>query len=183
MFENQVGKRYAEALSNSIQDTSQLNPALESLQSFCRALEDQEQLTRFFAHPSIPGEKKDAMVKELCDRLQVGTGVRNMLLMLSDRRKILFLKNITEYFEKVVDDRLGQVRVGVNSAHELSQTNIERLVSALSEILGKTVLIDARVDESLLGGIQLQVGDQVADATIKNRLAMLKRAIEKEEVA
>jgi F0F1-type ATP synthase delta subunit len=49
--------------------------------------------------------------------------------------------------------------------------------------LGKTVLIETTEDQSLIAGIQLQVGDQVADATIKNRLAILKRTIEKEEVA
>ena len=55
--------------------------------------------------------------------------------------------------------------------------------TGLNRILGKTILIETSEDQTLIGGIQLQVGDQVADATIKNRLAILKRTIEKEEVA
>ena len=55
--------------------------------------------------------------------------------------------------------------------------------AALNEILGKTILIDTEVDESLIGGIMLRIGDQVTDDTIRNRLDMLKRTIEKEEVA
>ena len=95
----------------------------------------------------------------------------------------MILKNHADYFETVVDERLNQVRVNVISAHPLTSENIEKLKIGLNRILGKTVLIETSEDQTLIGGIQLQVGDQVADATIKNRLAILKRTIEKEEVA
>lgn len=183
MLENLVGKRYAVALSDSITEDSRLGAVLENLRSMCRAFETESQLSRFFAHPSIPHETKEAMVKELCDRLKVDETVRSILLMLTERKKILFLKNITEYFEGVVDQRLNQIRVSVCSAHPMRDENIEKLKTSLSRILGKTVLIDTRVDESLLGGILLNIGDRVADGTIRNRLAQLKQTIEKEEVA
>ena len=65
----------------------------------------------------------------------------------------------------------------------MTNENIDRLKAALNKILGKTILIDTEVDESLIGGIMLRIGDQVADDTIRNRLEILKRTIEKEEVA
>lgn len=182
MIENLIGKRYAEALSDSITESSGLSAALENLRTFTSALESDSQLSPFFAHPSIPGEKKNAMVGDLCDRLGVDANVRNLLLTLSERKKILYLKNITEYFEKVVDDRLNNVRVLITSASELGQAAIERLTSSLSKILGKTVLLTVNVDPALLAGVVVRVGDLVVDATVKNRLALLKRTIEKEEV-
>lgn len=183
MIENLIGKRYAEALSTNVREDSLLNPVLENLQAFKSAMETQDQLVRFFSQPSIPLEKKNSMVRDLCDRLKVEQAVCNLLVLLSERKKILFLENITEYFEKIVDRRLNQVRVSVQSAQELNKTNIEKLRSGLAGILGKTVLIDVHVNESLIGGIQLKIGDQVADATIKNRLNLLKQKLEKEEVA
>lgn len=183
MIENLIGKRYAEALSNSVKEDSLLNPVLENLQACKNIFATQDQLVRFFSQPSIPLEKKNNMVRELCDRLNVEQVVCNLLVLLSERKKILFLGNIAEYFEKIVDRRLNQVRVSVRSAQALSNANIERLRSAFTGILGKTVLINANVDESLIGGIQLKIGDQVADATIKNRLILLKQKLEKEEVA
>ncbi len=183
MIENLIGKRYAEALSSSVKQDSLLNPVLENLQAFKSALDNQDQLVRFFSQPSIPLEKKNSMVRDLCDRLKVEQVVCNLLVLLSDRKKILFVENIAEYFEKIVDRRLKQVRVSVQSAQALTNANIERLRSALNSILGKTVLIDVHVNESLIGGVQLKIGDQVADATIKNRLTLLKQKLEKEEVA
>ena len=183
MIENVISKRYAKALSGSISDESMLNRALENLKDFGDAFESNRQLERFFSHPGISEAKKNALVSQLCDRLQAESVVRNLLAMLTQRRKILLLKNIAGYFEAVVDERLNQVRVNVTSAHPLTGKNIEKLEVGLNRILGKTFLIVTREDQTLIGGIQLQVGDQVADATVKNRLAILKRTIEKEEVA
>ena len=183
MIENVISKRYAKALSGSIADESMLNRALENLKDFGDAFESDRQLERFFSHPGISEAKKNALVSQLCDRLKAENVVRNLLAMLTQRRKILFLKNIAGYFEAVVDERLNQVRVNVTSAHPLTSENIKKLEVGLNRILGKTILIVTREDQTLIGGIQLQVGDQVADATIKNRLAILKRTIEKEEVA
>ena len=103
--------------------------------------------------------------------------------MLNERGKIIFLEKIIEYFEQVVDRRLNQIRVYVTSAHTLTDVNIDRLKTALNKILEKTILIDTKVDESLIGGVILRIGDQVADDTIRNRLRILKQTIEKEEVA
>ena len=183
MIENVISKRYAKALSGSIGDEDSLKRALGNLKDFGDAFETDSQLERFFSHPGISEEKKNKLVTQICDRLEADNVVRNLLALLIQRRKILFLKNIADYFESVVDQRLNQIRVSVISAHPLTGENIEKLKVGLNQILGKTILIETSEDQTLIGGIQLQVGDQVADATIKNRLAILKRTIEKEEVA
>ncbi len=183
MLENQVGKRYAEALSRSISDTGSLEKALENLKAFNEAMKIEPKLARFFEHPSISMDKKNNVVQEICGRLSVEEKVSNMMTLLNERRKILFLEKIVEYFERAVDCRLNQVQVHVASAYPLISINIDRLKATLNRILGKTILINTEVDESLIGGIMLRIGDQVADGTIRNRLEILKRTIEKEEVA
>ena len=183
MLENQVGKRYAEALSGNIDDDSQLEGALQNLRDFGEAMKIEKQLPRFFEHPSISTEKKKNVVEELCGRLKTGNKVVNLLVLLNARGKIIFLDKIIEYFEQVVDRRLNQIRIYVTSAHSLTDGNIDRLKTALNKILDKTILIDTQVDESLIGGVILRIGDQVADDTIRNRLRILKQTIEKEEVA
>ena len=183
MLENQIGKRYAEALSGNISDDSQLGVALKNLKDFGEAMKKEKKLLRFFEHPSISTNKKKNVVEELCGRLQIGDKIVNLLVLLNERGKIIFLEKIIEYFEQVVDRRLNQLRVYVTSAHSLTDANIGRLKTALNKILEKTILIDTKVDESLIGGVILRIGDQVADDTIRNRLRILKQTIEKEEVA
>ena len=104
MIENVISKRYAKALSSSISDEGVLKRALESLKAFADAIESDRQLERFFSHPGIPETKKTALVDELCDRLQAENVVRSLLTMLTQRRKVLFLKYIADYFETVVNE-------------------------------------------------------------------------------
>lgn len=181
MIENQIGKRFAVALSDSISDEKRLQTALENLRWFQDAFETDPQLNRFFIHPSFPQENKAALVKEMCDRVSALDEVRNLLKLLVERNKMMFLKNITEFFEHAVAQRLSQVRVDVVSAYPLTDPQMKKLQSALERILGKNAIIDAIIDESLIGGLRLSVGSLVADATIKNSLALLKRFIEQEE--
>jgi F-type H+-transporting ATPase subunit delta len=182
MIENVIGKRFAEALSNSIKDEKKVRKALENLDSFDHAFSTDTQLSHFFLNPSIPPENKRALAKEMCDRFSVEPEVRKMMEMLVDRKKMSFLKNIREYFQDVVDKRSNQARVNVTSAYPLSDKHIKKLRTSLSEFLQKDVLIETDVDESLIAGIKLRAGSIVADSSIKNSLALLKNAIENEEV-
>ncbi|MDH5763593.1 MAG: ATP synthase F1 subunit delta [Nitrospinota bacterium] len=181
MIENQIGKRFAEALSEAVTDDKRLQTALENLRWFQEAFQTEPNLNRFFSHPAFPQRNKAALVKEMCDRVSALDEVRNLLKLLVDRNKMMFLKNITEFFEHVVAKRLKQVRVNVVSAYPLSDEQLSKLHSALERILGKSAIIDVKVDEDLIGGLRLSVGSLVADATIKNSLALLKRSIEQEE--
>lgn len=182
MIENQIGKRFAEALSDSIQDEAALKEALENLRSMDDGMQANPKISKLFIHPSIPDKTKMALVASMCDTLSTGETVRNILQLLVERKKMAYLKNIREYFEKMVADRLNQVRVQVISASAMNDEQINKLKSSLDQILGKSAEIEASVDESLIGGLRVHVGSWVADATIQNRLALLQRSIKKEEV-
>ncbi len=182
MIENQIGKRFAEALAGAVTDDKRLQTALENLRWFQDAFDVEPKLGRFFVHPGFPQEKKAALVEEMCDRVDALVEVRNLLKLLVDRNKMVFLKNITKFFEHAVDQRLKQVRVNVVSAYPLNDSQQKKLKSNLERILGKSAILESSVDESLIGGMRLNIGSLVADATLKNGLALLKRSIEQEEV-
>ena len=181
MIENQIGKRFAEALSDAIQDTAALNPALEALKALREGFETEPHLGRFFIHPGIPEERKQALARELCDRLGAPEPVRRLVGILVDRQKMPCIRNIAEYFEEFVDHRLNRIRVKVVSAHPIGQGELDKLKTSLERLLGKTTILESTEDPSVLGGLRLVVGSQVADATLQNRLAQLRHAIRNEE--
>ena len=82
----------------------------------------------------------------------------------------------------MVDKRLNRTRASVISATALTKPQIQQLNTSLNNVIGKEILIETSVDESLLGGIILRIGDLVADASIRSRLNIMKRFIETEEV-
>ncbi|MCA9484071.1 MAG: ATP synthase F1 subunit delta [Nitrospina sp.] len=181
MLENQIGKRFAEALSDSIEDPAKLSQALDSLTAISEAFKSDPNLNRFFIHPSFSEERKQDLANELCAKTGAGDEVRKLIALLVHRQKIQYVKNIAQYFQDFVDRRLNRVRVEVISAHPIGQAALDKLKTSLDRQLGRTAIINTAVDESLIGGIRLLVGSRVADATIKNRLEQLKNAIRNEE--
>ena len=137
MIENQIGKRFAEALSDSIEEDGKLSSALNNLQTLVSGFQSEPMVSRFFIHPSIPDEKKSAFVKELSDKINAISEVRNLLKVLLERGKMTYLKNILEYFEQFVMKRLNQVRVDVVSASPMSENQINKLKTSLDQVLGK----------------------------------------------
>ncbi|MFQ5717623.1 MAG: ATP synthase F1 subunit delta, partial [Nitrospinales bacterium] len=152
MIENIIGKRYARALSATLENDSALETVLRSVKSIGEAFQVEPQLTRFFAHPGIPRENKISMVNDLCDRVKAQTEVRKLLTLLVERKKILFLNNIAEHFEEVVDQRLSQARAVVVSAYPMTGKNQERLETSQQRNTGKKVLVEMATDESLIAG-------------------------------
>ena len=181
MIENQIGKRFAEALMGAIPDTSGLSAALETLTAFSEAFATEPNLYRFFIHPSYPEDRKQALADELCAKFKAPEPVRRLIRILVDRQKMPYVKNIAAYFQGMVDRRLNQIRVKVVSAYPVGQAELDKLKTSLDRQLGKTAILETTVDESVLGGIRLVVGSLVADATVRNRLTQLKRAIRNEE--
>ena len=76
----------------------------------------------------------------------------------------------------LADDR-GEVTADVVSAVPLSDDQKQRLTATLAEKSGKTVKLNTRVDESLIGGMIVKLGSQMIDSSIKSKLASLQNAM------
>jgi F-type H+-transporting ATPase subunit delta len=84
---------------------------------------------------------------------------------------------ILDEFELLADEAAGRVRATVTTAVELSIDDRENLRQQLSERLGKEVRVTAAVDPSIIGGLKLQYGDHLIDASLATRLQQLRRRL------
>jgi F-type H+-transporting ATPase subunit delta len=87
------------------------------------------------------------------------------------------LDEFAEAYQEVQDEQAGIARVGVHSSHPLEPDEQEQLREVMSVITGRTVKLSYEVDETLLGGVKLQVGSTVYDGTIRTQLEELRRQL------
>ena len=87
------------------------------------------------------------------------------------------IDEIAEQFEALADDAAGRVRDTVTTAIPLSEADREALGKDLSRGLKKEVRLEARVDPAILGGLILEVGDRLTDASVAARLDQLRRRV------
>jgi F-type H+-transporting ATPase subunit delta len=94
----------------------------------------------------------------------------NFVRTLADNRRLGYLPEIAELFDRFKDEAEGTVDVTVTSAAALSQEESGRLVAALTRRFGRQVRVHAQVDPALIGGAVIRAGDLVIDGSLKSKL-------------
>jgi F-type H+-transporting ATPase subunit delta len=94
----------------------------------------------------------------------------NFLSILVSKRRIFFLKTIFQSFLSLVAKKKGELKASLVSSKNLSPEELNNLNKEISQVIGTSVSFDYKVDESLIGGLQMQLGSLMVDTSIKNKL-------------
>lgn len=84
---------------------------------------------------------------------------------------------VADEFAEIIVTRQNRYIARVTSAIALSQAQLERLGRALNAVYGRELKLDVSVDPAVLGGLRVQVGDEVIDGTVETRMSDLTRSI------
>lgn len=153
--------------------------ALAGLRAFRDAVHDSDDLRNALESPAVTLPRKRAVIEKLAAVLELPRAVRNFLFVLSDKRRITLLNEVTEQFDILLDERLGFVRAEVRSAGELDPAERQNIERELSRVTSKQVRTRFAVDPELIGGVVARVGSTVYDGSVRGQLArMAKRFAE-----
>ena len=134
------------------------------------------QLTFILGEPNVRLERKEQIVRDLlADKLQ--PEALSFALVLTERSLVGLATRIRDAFELLYNDYKGQIPATVTTAVPLDDATRQRIVSDLQTQVGKRILLDERVDPSILGGAIVRVGDTLMDGSVRQRLAVLRTQI------
>ncbi len=126
-------------------------------------------------NPTIPADQREALFAA-SPRLFDAEGT-NLTRLLVESGRIEETPAIAEEFQRLADEAAGRVRATVTTAVELQRGDREQVEKQLSERLHKEVRLAAVVDSRIVGGLKLQYGDRVIDASVAARLQQLRRLL------
>jgi F-type H+-transporting ATPase subunit delta len=169
-----AARRYARAVFELAQEDGRVAEWGDHLEKVRELLSDPEVAT-VLTNPTIATERRMALVSGEPHVFDPETTNLVMLLIESDR--VRDVVGIEEEFRRLADDAAGRVRATVTTAVELSVQERDRVADGLSKRLGKEVHLDVLVDPSILGGLKLQYGDRLVDASVATRLQQLRRRL------
>ena len=98
-----------------------------------------------------------------------------MLGFLTFKNRLFFLKQIIDSFLNLVSSGKGELKAKLLSSKELSKGELEKIRSELSKDFQSTIMIDYKYDPNLIGGLIIQVGSVMVDASIKTKLKELQK--------
>jgi F-type H+-transporting ATPase subunit delta len=172
-----LGRRYASALFALADEAKQVDRIGRDLSDFAVSFKNSRELQAVFENPDFGAEVRRKILRDVATRTAMTVQVRNLLMLLSDRRRMRFVQEIADSYQALSEERSGKVRAEVVSATELPESYYLQLRQALEAVTGKQVVIDKKKDPELIGGVVTRVGGQVYDGSIRNRLSELKQEL------
>ena len=168
-----AARRYARAVFELAQQDDSVEQWSRRLESV-RDLFTDPDVAGVLSNPTIPSERRQALVAspDLFD----GEGT-NFARLLIESGRVGEAADIAAEFQRFADEAAGRVRATVTTAIELETADRERVARQLSKRLDRDVRLSVVVDPRILGGMKLQYGDRVVDASVATRLEQLRRRL------
>ena len=166
---------YAEALFDVARDKGRLDAIGEQLNQFADAVEGDRDLQVFLFSPHFSSAEKIEGLKRAVTGVE--PELQNFLELLVEKSRMTELFRIRRQFERFWKQENKRLDVTVTSAVELDPAVVEKVGSEVERQTGQKVELASRVDDEILGGIVLQVGNMVLDASIRSRLEKLRKSV------
>jgi F-type H+-transporting ATPase subunit delta len=150
---------------------------LQELHAIEALLGESVQLRRVMVNPSIPGDRKRAVLDVVAQRMGLTRQVRNFVAVVTDHRRLPLLGDILKELEQVLNDRMGIADAEVVSARELSESERKLLEGEVGRLTGKNIHARYRRDASLLGGALVKVGSTIYDGSVSEQLERIREQL------
>lgn len=168
-----TGRRYARAVFELAQkdgDVAAWGRRLAELQD----LFSDPDLASALTNPTLDVQRRMELVSGLPE---IDAEATNLAKLLVESDRVLEIANIAAEYGRLADAAAGRVRATVTTAVELDARERDRVAEELSRRLGQEVRLDVVVDPRILGGIKLQYGDRLVDASVATKLQQLRRRL------
>jgi F-type H+-transporting ATPase subunit delta len=171
----EAARVYAEALFEVARDKAKLDPIRDQLAQFADAVEANRELQVFLFSPYFSStEKADGLKRAVAG---ADPEFVNFLELLIEKHRTAEIFRVRRHFEDLWKKENRRIDVTVTSATELDPAVVTKIGEEIERQTDQKVDLASRVDGEILGGIVLQVGNMVLDASIRNRLEKLRKSV------
>jgi F-type H+-transporting ATPase subunit delta len=172
-----VGRVYARALFEAAGEAETVDRVREQLSAFVAALDASPPLRAALQDPQIDIPAKSRVLAGV-----TGGGsplLQNALRLMLERGRLNAIQEVNEEYERLAAELERRVEVEVTSAVPLQPDVEQTIVSRVQAATGRTVRLSKRVDPGVIGGLVIQVGDVVLDASLRARAAQLRTQMQR----
>ena len=173
------GDRYARALFELASEKGTVDDWLVQLDLAVQVLNDDE-FRALLNHAEVSLLRKREAVEAVL--AEVDPMVQNLISLLVARGSVGVVGDVYDNYTRLVDIAKGRQRVELTSAVELDDNQIDKIKVFVEGLVKKEVVMHTSVDESILGGIVIQIGDQLLDGSTKTQLEGSRKQVRSEVV-
>ena len=173
----EIAEVYAHALFEVAVDNDALDRIHEELGEFADELAENRDMQLFFFSPYFSSQEKKEGISKIVE--DADEHFVNFLELLAERHRLPALMRIRRRFDGLWAEENKLLPVSLTSAVELDEALVKDVGKKIEEQTGRKVELQSKVDPDVLGGLVLQVGNMVLDASVRSRLERLRKQVAK----
>jgi len=175
-----IALKYAKGLFTAAKELNKTKEFGEELNQIKDLLISMPEVLSALQNPIYPPDLKMEIIEEILKVMKVDPEIERFLKLLVERRRIQYIREIVTMYQELLDEELNIARGEVITAYPLSEEEKKELEEVLKNYLKKEVILKSKVDEGIIGGIKIRIGDLIFDGTLKTQLNKMKEIIKGE---
>ena len=167
-------ERYSLALFELSEENNLLSQIEDQSSSILNLIDQSEDFSNLIKDPTTSQEDLLKVVNIISENNKFEPLFKNFLSFLIQKRRFFFIERILKSFIEICSRKRGELKAELKSAKELSNEEIKKITEELTKNFSSKIKLNYKHDESLIGGLVVQVGSTMVDTSIKNKLQQIE---------
>ena len=167
-------ERYSLALFELSEENNSLSHIEDQALSMLNLIDHSNDFCNLIKDPTINQEDLSKVINKIAENNKFETLFKNFLNFLIQKRRFFFIEHILKSFIETCSRKRGELKAELRSAKNLSKDEITKITELLIKNFSSKIKLNYKYDESLIGGLVVQVGSIMIDTSIKNKLQQIE---------
>ena len=167
-------ERYSLALFELSEENNLLSQIEDQSSSILNLIDQSEDFSNLIKDPTTSQEDLLKVINTISENNKFESLFKNFLSFLIQKRRFFFIERILKSFIEICSRKRGELKAELKSAKELSNEEIVKITEELTKNFSSKIKLNYKHDESLIGGLVVQVGSTMVDTSIKNKLQQIE---------
>ena len=167
--------RYAKAIFDTAEDKGAALDVNKDMSEVASAIDSSRELQSFLQNPTVSSDIKLSAIKEIFSNVSPVTN--NLFRLLYENKRLEIIAAVASEYNNLYDEKSGFETAIVTTAVPLDENMERQIMSKASTLSNKKIVLENIVDPQIIGGFILRIGDQQYNASVANKLKMLKREL------
>ena len=173
-FSDTSANRYSLALYELANESNSLSKIEENSNALLKLISSSEDFNNLIKDPTVSRDSLAQTVKKISDNFSLEVLFKNFLSFLITKRRFFYVQQILKNFNEICSEKRGELKAEIKSAKNLTQDEINKITQELSENFKSEIKLNYTHDQSLIGGLVVQIGSTMIDTSIKKKLQQLE---------
>ncbi len=173
-FSDTSANRYSLALYELARESNCLSKIEKNSHALLKLISSNKDFNNFIKDPTVTRDTLSSVIEKITKSFGLEILFKNFLNFLISKRRFFYVQRILKNFNEICSEKRGELKAVIKSAKKFTQDEINKITQELSESFKSEIKLNYTHDQSLIGGLVVQIGSTMIDTSLKKKLQQLE---------